>query len=215
MIDLDTLRWPPSDVRGKLAIIPEAREAVPFFLEHVSGRRGVIQAGGNVGVYPIALAEHFEEVVTFEPERANYACLIENLADLPMRDSKRIIPICAALDEVSDKPLRLNVTEPDNCGAHQFMPPIGDGPTTLTARIDDLSRRTPIDMIWLDVEGAELPALKGALATIERHAPAIILEEKNHGKLFGYSDADLHQFLGCLGYAERARYANDRLYLRG
>lgn len=218
MIDLDTLRWPDADVRGKKAIIPEAREAIPFFLQWIppGARRGVIQAGGNVGVYPLLLAEQFEDVLTVEPDVENYDLLVENVGNHWPPTCNGIRIRNAALSDVSGNKLRLNVTEPDNCGAHQFMPPIGNEWATTTVTIDSLAAgfSGPIDLIWLDIEGAELPALKGATATIETHAPAIIVEEKGHGKLFGWSLADLHQFLGCLGYVERAQCGNDRLYTR-
>lgn len=210
MIDLDALRWPDADVRGKKAIIPEAREAVPFFLQYVEGRRGVIQAGGNVGVYPLLLAEQFERVATLEPEPENLRCLLANVAG---RSNITAGPFALAAE--CGRRLRLNVTEPDNCGAHQFMPPIGDEPTAETITIDALAVfMPPIDLIWLDVEGAELPAIKGAQATIQRHSPAIIVEEKGHGKLFGYTDEEMRRVLAGLGYELQAQHHNDRLYTR-
>ena len=36
------------------------------------GTKRVIQAGGNVGIFPVGLSQHFDEVVTFEPGSLKY-----------------------------------------------------------------------------------------------------------------------------------------------
>ena len=43
------------------------------------GTKRVIQAGGNVGIFPVGLSQHFEEVVTFEPVPDIYKCLLKNI----------------------------------------------------------------------------------------------------------------------------------------
>lgn len=40
--------------------------------------RTVIQAGGNIGAWPVWLAANFVDVMTFEPEKTNYQCLVRN-----------------------------------------------------------------------------------------------------------------------------------------
>jgi hypothetical protein len=58
-------------------------------------------------------------------------------------------------------------------------------------------------LIWLDIEGAEADAIKGALATIEKFSPIIVLEEKGLGP-----KADLP------GYSSVMRIGNDTVYRR-
>jgi FkbM family methyltransferase len=45
-----------------------------------------------------------------------------------------------------------------------------------TRRLDDIAEKRRVDLIKLDVEGFELDALRGAVATIDRYRPVIIFE---------------------------------------
>ncbi len=58
-----------------------------------------------------------------------------------------------------------------------------------------------IRFIKMDVEGAELLALRGAQAILEVHRPALYLEAwASHTERYGYSLAELFAFLEGLGY---------------
>lgn len=66
-----------------------------------------------------------------------------------------------------------------------------------TERLDAvIPPEVKIDLIKIDVEGAEGPVLEGAIETIQRHKPYIILE---HGGLsskeFGFSSGDIYDLL--------------------
>lgn len=64
------------------------------------------------------------------------------------------------------------------------------------ARLDDvLPADRPYQLLKLDVEGAELPVLRGARATLARHRPRVLFECGPGGpQAFGYSPGDLHDF---------------------
>jgi hypothetical protein len=65
----------------------------------------------------------------------------------------------------------------------------------------DTHKEAKIGLIKLDVEGAELPALRGAQRLIERDKPYIIYEEaEDRDRAFGYEIKDLRSFLESLGY---------------
>jgi len=63
-----------------------------------------------------------------------------------------------------------------------------------TVRLDDLlSPELPVHLVKIDVEGAELPVLEGAVQTLKRWKPHVLLE---HGS--GPSDDAIYELLeGC------------------
>lgn len=59
-----------------------------------------------------------------------------------------------------------------------------------------------IDLIKIDIEGAELPCLQGADRTLTRFDPAIIIEIQDHSAArAGYRQSDILVHLARLGYA--------------
>ena len=164
---------------------------MPVVLPMVKDKRVCVQAGGNVGVYPLALAKVFERVITFEPDGDNLNCLIEN-ANL---SNIMILWVALGAEEGTCGILRIDT---DNCGSHKTLP--GDAIPVRTIDSLDLDQ---CDLIWLDIEGAEADAIKGALATIEKFSPIIVLEEKGLGP-----KADLP------GYCRVMRIGNDTVYRR-
>jgi len=200
--------WPDYDQSFHLFNPKEAARDIPFFLRMVEGRNMVIQAGGAMGLYPLMLADHFQRVVTFEPDPENWDCL---RANLKARDGlKRINAWHAALGAtpgecVMDRP------NPLNCGANRTVQGEGDIPV-LT--IDGMRWTGKIDAIWLDVEGSELAALKGAEQTIREHSPVIVTEELGNGERYGVGPTDIEDWLATLGYEREAGVGNDRYYRR-
>lgn len=72
-------------------------------------------------------------------------------------------------------------------------------------RLDDLlAGETRIDLLKIDIEGSELPALRGGKATIERLKPTLIFESAGDIALaaFGTSSKEVYQFVTSdLGYS--------------
>jgi len=59
-----------------------------------------------------------------------------------------------------------------------------------------------LDLVKLDVEGAELAALQGAQASLERFRPHLIIEvQQDTARAAGYEAADILHLLGRLGYS--------------
>ncbi len=188
---IDGLWWPDSDVRARPAIVSECRQALPVVLPLVKEKRVCVQAGGNVGVYPLALAEPFEFVYSFEPDANNWNCMCRNV------QNANVIKFQAALGAAPGL-CAMTAAETDNCGTHKVI--AGDSVEVRT--IDGLGLNA-CDLIWLDIEGAEADAIKGAMATIEKFSPIIVLEEKGHGP-----KAVLP------GYSVKTRIGNDTVYWR-
>lgn len=199
----DGFVWPASDKWAKAACLTEVKH-MDQFLGHVRRRGVAVQAGGNVGVYPVHLAKHFNTVHTFEPDPANYACLSENIK----KSSGRIAAYHAALGERDGT---CGVLNPDaaNAGAVQ----VSDAGTIPMRMIDSIGL-PGCDLIWLDIEGYELNALKGAEKTIARFRPTIIVEEKpDLPVVHGLARLGVREWLEERGYNRTLTLNNDTLYL--
>lgn len=136
------------------------------------GKKCVVQAGGNVGVFPAKLATMFDHVFTFEPDLENYRCLRLNCGA-----TENIHMFNSALGaEFGRCKVVEPIDEPNNCGALQVkMTEESTGAFVLP--IDELALWA-CDLIYLDIEGFEYQALCGAKETIEKHRPVIVVENK-------------------------------------
>jgi len=170
---------------------------------HMNQFRTVIQAGGNIGVYPATMAGQFERVITVEPDLTNYQALLLNVAG---RDN--IEHHWAAF---GDKIGTASVDHPypENIGAHQLK--AGSDVRVLT--IDSFGVDN-CDFIQLDIEGYEHLALLGAERTIKKTYPVITLELKGLGSRYGYSDEDTIGLLQDWGYDIVGRVNRDVIFAR-
>lgn len=200
------LLWPDYDRRCAQVTFAETDAALPKVLGYVVDRRVVVQAGGNCGQMVGPLAAEFGVVYTFEPDPRNFVALAVNTASL-----SHVFRFQAALG-ARDERGRLRGLQngdrahPDNCGAWYMS---GDG-LIPTLAIDDLGLSV-CDLLLLDIEGAELPALRGAGETIAHCRPVIVIEDKGLGvQFFGQAPhaAQAH-LIEAHGYRRAARIKND------
>lgn len=199
--------WPADDFDARPVIERDCLPSITALLAHVVGRDCIVQAGANVGLYPVALADHFRSVVTCEPDPTNWACLHRNLA---ARDSLNRVSACiGAFGEAEGVCAPLEV-QPHNCGAHRVN--FNSGTIPVFA-IDSLNLDA-CDAIWLDVEGSELPALKGAAQTIDQFSPTIAVEDKGLHRAFEIPDGALQQWLANRGYEYVDKIGNDKVFKR-
>jgi len=173
-------------------------------LPYCKNRLVAVQAGGNAGVWPLYLAERFAEVHTFEPEETTFAALDQNCA------GKRIRCYWAAL---GSKFGHIGVRYPHglcNMGAVQ----VGDAGGVPMWPLDTL-KLEHCDLLQLDVEGYEVEVLKGAMETIRRCHPVIMVEDKglsvDYGMPQGWSDT----WLAKEGYRVVDRVARDVILVHG
>lgn len=169
MIDFESLielregwHWPKSDSRCWSYM--QAFPNLPFEIaEYVPVKRVVVQAGGNCGFYPKKYAAIFETVYTFEPEWLNFYCLSRNVTESNVVKSQACL---------GNKPslVNLSVNEKNRGKTHIAGP--GKYPVYL---IDNISLEI-CDLIHLDIEGYEYFALLGALNTIKKCRPVIVVE---------------------------------------
>lgn len=207
--------WPIADERGWPVIREEAAH-IGEILAHVPADRRhlAVQAGGNCGLMPRALADEFVCVITFEPDPLNFRCLRANVPDF------NVHKVMAALGDQATEIALMGA--PDNCGVRRLMTASEralyttdtDSFRAPVVVLDDfLGGEHGIDFLWLDIEGYELHALRGAAETIARCKPVVVLELCGHGAVYGHSDEEIVGWLGERGYVCRERLLRDSVFV--
>lgn len=192
--------------------LPWVLNEVPKFdavLKYVKNFDSCIQAGGNIGVFPKLLSKHFKNIYSYEPDPANFKALMANVA------SETVIAYPMALGEKQEFGEVL-VLDPTNIGAHRMG--FGRG-TVKVNTIDYLhhfsgSWYDDVGLIWLDIEGAELLALKGGVETIKSNKPVIVLEMAGHSQRFyNIPEDDTYAWLHSLGYEAVEHVQQDVIFV--
>lgn len=186
--------WPvgnAGEVAYRTVRVGNAKATAAWVAKHVPVRRQCVQAGGHIGLWPKALSLIFEHVYTFEPNADNFAALGHNVLEPNVFAARGVLGEMHSLVTMASPRAE--------SGAHYVSGLIAGN--TPTYRIDDLGLRK-LDLIALDVEGYELPALLGAEQTIRWSWPAVILEVGGWNSDHGQGDAV--KWLRSMGYGEGA-----------
>lgn len=183
--------WPNSDEeRGRGAWIDlfynfsKTPEKIASICQN---KRVIVQAGGNCGIYVKKYAELFETVYTFEPDPVNFYCLNLNVTNANVYKFQAAVGVDRECISIFNE-------MPYNAGAGH----VKRGGVIPTIRIDDLGLLV-CDVIQLDIEGFELYALQGAIETIKRCKPIIVLEYFWESR-YGVTRGEIEKLLVEIGY---------------
>lgn len=176
-------------------------------IERVPVKNVVVQAGGNLGLFPKRLAEVFKIVYTFEPDPELFSHMLHNAPE------KNIFPIQAALG-CSNEPISMGTGRRDGSErmTHEgltFIAGAGEIPQIL---LDDM-QLSVCDFIYLDIEGYELNALRGAERTVQRCRPVIVAEINGNGKYYGVTREDTRNWFRRKDYTLLGRMSGDEIYI--
>jgi FkbM family methyltransferase len=170
----------------------------------------VVDAGANFGVYTVLLSRLVGAgglVHAFEPVLHTYRVLISCLARLDVANV-RAYPIA-----LSDrKGEGVMISPPYRTGGSNFYrASVVDGAAPRKEgrefrvplrRLDDALPEDdrPVRFVKIDVEGHELPVVRGAVRLVERWKPAILAEVAGDPDAPESSAAELFRFLAGFGY---------------
>ncbi|MBC8737351.1 FkbM family methyltransferase [Paraburkholderia sp. UCT31] len=163
-----------------------------------------VDIGANHGEFTVFAAKRCAVVHAFEPVNGNLARLNRNIQingfsnvrvhEEGLSDADGELPIFASEDGHNEGLPTLYRT-PDRSKLLQVI--------TLR-RLDDVLREagtTRVDVMKIDVEGAELAVLKGAIETLRRYKPTILMEVNAQTcRAAGYEPEELLRFVTDLGY---------------
>ena len=142
-------------------------------LGHTDQRRVALDIGAHVGLWSWRFAHDFEQVMAFEPVQEFAQLYQANIR--PMQNFQ--LNFCALGHMTGNIKL---VLDPDNTGHTHVANNSEAGSATHTAKmvkLDELGYEV-VDLIKIDAEGFEAPIVIGALGTIMRCHPTIVIEQK-------------------------------------
>ena len=166
-----------------------------------------LDIGANVGYMSLVLAKcvgNSGRVFSFEPDSKNFALLKRNIA---LNADCNIEPIAKAVSD-SHQPIRLYHAKFDfNAGAHSMLPSekhSSDFVEIEATTIDEFVTShglKKVDVIKIDIEGAEMKAFNGMSETLRRSRPFVVCELcEEHQARAGYTTQAVKQWM-----AETAR----------
>jgi FkbM family methyltransferase len=169
---ISELWWVSQDAKAFLGPLNDWKNDRDKFLHYVKNKNTVVQAGGNCGLYARFYGNYFNTVYSFEPNPDNFSCLRLNCSD-----TKYHLYNVALGEKFGKAELYFPKKKFKNAGAWKIQ--LNDSGYVDVITIDSLNLDS-CDLMHLDVEEFEPYVLRGALETIKKFNPVIILEN-GHG----------------------------------
>lgn len=165
----------------------------------------VLDIGGNIGYYSIALAKMRDATIhAFEPIESTYKQLVANVYYNGVQDRVRINNF-GLFDKSGE--LTFYVYKQDFGNASAAIMHEEKENEKIVCKVEQLDEYVKeqgverIDFIKLDVEGAEIFALKGGLKSIEKHKPILFVEMlRKWAAKYGYHPNEIIGMLEQVGY---------------
>ncbi|MFM7327138.1 MAG: FkbM family methyltransferase, partial [Bacteroidota bacterium] len=165
----------------------------------------LVDAGANIGLFTVFAARRLNSgtVIAFEPVPSMARWLEENITI--NRLNNVIIAPCGLSDAAGVLPIY--EIESSHEGLSTLYPGTLEQSSVTEVpvkRLDDLFSSygtNRLDFIKIDIEGGELPALRGATECLKKFRPAVMVEI-NQGTYAsaGYTPADVYEFFRSLDY---------------
>jgi FkbM family methyltransferase len=166
----------------------------------------VVEVGANMGYHTLAMAEAVGptgRIHAFEANPRMSALLRDTIAVNGYEDRVTLHPLAAM-----DAPGSLSfATHPSHAGSGYVVRGAATADytervTVEGARIGDLLADVPaLDLVRLDCEGSEPPALRGAESLLRRSPDAVIVTEWSTGMMSGHGPVSRHEaWLRDLGF---------------
>lgn len=193
--------WPKQDHAAWRHLNKKTFYDFPHKVAGLTDRRSmIVQAGGNCGIFPKQYASLFDVVITFEPDPLHFSCLSYNVPE------PNVFKFQACLGN-NTRPCGIDFNYDlglTNWGAKRTV----DCGKTPQITLDSMMLAP--DVIHLDIEGYEGPALQGMVDTIATHHPIIVLETNDYGDAYGWPQNKIDQMLESWGYRICHIWGNNR-----
>lgn len=169
--------------------------------------RVILDVGANIGQYALYFAYQGKKVYAFEPMPSMIEKLRQHIAMNHLEDKITLVTKALTSENAT---LKFSLPKSENSGTASLV--LGRSQNTdeiievegvmLDTLVASGVIQEPVDLIKIDIEGAELFALKGMKELLaKQHKPVLILEmNEDMMKLAGYHPDDILEFLAPFGY---------------
>ena len=164
----------PSDMIKQVIVAGYAweRHQAELFEEHVEPGSVAVEVGAHIGSHTVSLARlvgPWGRVYAFEPQRKIYRELYHNLA---LNGLTNVVPLRYAIGNGGTRIIEMNPATPGNEGGTG----VGAGGDRAELRSLDSFGFERVSLLKIDVEHYENEVLAGAVDTIRRNRPVILIE---------------------------------------
>lgn len=156
-----------------------------------------IDIGAHKGIWTQAMMMSFDHVYSFEPIESNFDVLRQINPDsyqVALGDET----MCCSFAPGPDNTGQYHI---DSLEGAYFMRPL------------DHWHFSNVDFIKIDVEGYEHYVIEGAIETIGKSHPAILLEDNGLSERYAITSEDINKLMESLGYEKRFSFQQDHLWL--
>jgi FkbM family methyltransferase len=162
-----------------------------------------IDIGSNVGLHAIYAARHNQaDVICFEPAEINFKALIDNI-NLNHLDKKITCFNYALGDNNETKDFFYNSVRPAASGLKKLIEDDQHIKESISIhKLDDLELSIrKVNLMKIDTEGSELFVIKGAVNTIRKYRPFVIVEIlRKWSKVHDYKPNDILDIFFNMNY---------------
>ena len=176
-------------------------------LKLVRNWRCAVDGGAHVGTWSRTLSKRFERVLAFEPSHDTHEALLANIAAF---SCSNVEPHYAALGARPGR-VKMMLDKAQEARGNTGARCIAVGNEVDVKPLDSFELPA-LDFFKLDVEGAEVDALKGATETLKRCKPVVLFEDKRHWLRYGHKPDAPHELLRKLGAIHLTRIGSDEVW---
>lgn len=186
--------------------------SIDAVMKLVTGRRMCVQAGGNIGIFPKYLSRFFDEVWSFEPSPSSFTKMKRNCPE------RNVVKINRALGDRTDcVSLACRRRDGKRGTVHAGLTFVDreapvSGTTADMVPLDSY-HFAALDLLYLDLEGYEYFALKGAESSIRQHRPVISVEINRNCGFYDVEPEQIRQLIRGLGYQFALQTQSDEVFV--